>query len=203
MSFTNLLGNPMRISVLSGTMGKSNKQSQKGPPMKAILRPGLVCILAFLASCSSYKLRNDTLAIPKGAVVRLAKVSFDYASWSVQESKHMNKWRAKEASWRNSITSGFTARARELKLHEGSGPHVGLTIRVVDLDPGSKAARYWVGLGAGVLSAKIDAGTYGGIEANGKISGGFFGGDFAAMVRELGVRVAEVAAKSRDESRSD
>ena len=165
------------------------------------MRNALATTLLLLgASCGGIEISSNSLAVPPGAVVTLSEVHFDYDAWTNTDEEDMTEVKGKEAGWRAIIERAFRERAQDLDLEGGDGPNVSVELRIIDLDQGSQAARYWIGFGAGSgsLKATVNAGEYGSCEAEGRISGGSFGGDFDGVLENLGEAVAEAIAESRD-----
>ena len=97
------------------------------------------------------------------------------------------------------IKSFNLAFSRSLKLRAGSGPNaLRIEGEVVECNPGSRAARYWVGFGAGKAGAAVICEVYLPNETRPCIkvysrdtgSSGMWGGDSIAMLNNMFDRVA-------------
>lgn len=148
---------------------------------------------------TSSQLVEDRLTDATSVVaVELGSVRLDYAQWSKQDAKVLDKARQHESEWTRALGDAFLARANKRGLGTGE-PRSRVDISVVDLDPGSQAARYWVGFGAGTgrISALVTVAGHGSYRMNAKITGGAWGGSFEGVLKELGESAADHLAKAQ------
>lgn len=150
-------------------------------------------LLALGACATSSQLVEDNLTSPEAiTAVGIGTVRFDYAQWTNKDEKDVAKAKENEAAWAKVLGDAFLARATKKGLG-GLDNRTMVDITIVDLDPGSRAARYWVGFGAGTgtISAKAEPAGHGSFRMNGKITGGAWGGNFTNVLEELGEAIAD------------
>ncbi|MBL8726097.1 MAG: DUF4410 domain-containing protein [Planctomycetes bacterium] len=169
-------------------------------PTPTPLRAALLTAALLATSCAtSSQLVEDRLLDAAGvAAVELGTVRLDYAQWSKQDAKVLDKAKQQESAWTKALGDAFLARANKRGLGNGTD-RVRVDITVVDLDPGSQAARYFVGFGAGTgrISAQVDVAGHGSFRMNAKITGGAWGGGFEGVLEELGASAANHLADAR------
>lgn len=162
-------------------------------PARSLLLPLLLC-----AGCAtSSQLIEDSLTTPDAvAAVSLGQVRFDYAQWTNRDEKDVATAKQHEATWAKALGDAFLARANRRGLG-GTEGRAAVDITIIDLEPGSRAARYFVGFGAGsgLIAAKVDVAGHGSFRMNGKITGGAWGGNFVGVMEELGESIADHLAK--------
>ena len=118
-----------------------------------------------------------------------------HARAPVRRLHDVKKARESEAEWAKAIGDAFAERVAG--KFPGGGEPVKVDIAVIDLDPGSKAARFWVGYGAGtgMIVADVTVAGHGSFRISGKITGGWFGGSFLGILRKLGREIADHLAE--------
>ncbi len=162
--------------------------------MPSLRTHALFLFVPVLAGCAtSSQLVEDSLTAPAAiAAVGLGQVRFDYSQWTNKDDKEVATAKQNEAAWAKALGDAFLARANKRGLG-GVDNRTKVDITIVDLEPGSRAARYFVGFGAGsgVITAKVDAEGHGTFRMNGKITGGAWGGNFVNVMEELGQSIAD------------
>lgn len=127
--------------------------------------------------------------VPAESKPCLERVTMDYSTWAVPEV--VEKLRPQEPEYRAAICRGFND---QLASGDAASDRRALpiTITVTDINPGSRAKRYWVGFGAGkgYINAKITVGTLGTFMIRQAVVGGAFGGSFETNCEELGEATA-------------
>jgi hypothetical protein len=166
----------------------------------ASLRSSFLALAVLAAGCAtSSQLVEDRLHDAAGvAAVELGMVRLDYSQWSKQDGKVLDKAKEHEAGWTRALGDAFLARANKRGLGNGTD-RARVDITIVDLDPGSQAARYFVGFGAGTgkISALVDVAGHGSFRMNAKITGGAWGGSFEGVLKELGASAADHLADAK------
>ena len=165
---------------------------------RASLQMVLLVPLALAAGCatSSDLIEDRLTGLDSLVAVEVGEVRFDYEQWTKTEEKNLEEARKHEAEWSRALRDAFLAEATGRGLGQGA-ERSRVDITVTDLNPGSRAARFWVGMGAGAgnvsATAKIDG--HGEVSMRAKIIGGSWGGDFTATFEELGEAIAERIAE--------
>jgi hypothetical protein len=157
-----------------------------------------VAVLCSLATSS--RVAEDALVDPTAIrAVTVGAVRFDYAVWTNQSEKDIASAKENEAAWSKQIAEEVTERAGKRGLGGGDGARR-LDITIVNLDPGSRAARQWVGMGAGagVIAAKVEIEGHGSFRIDSKITGGAWGGNFRGVLAELGEEIVDHLADRRE-----
>lgn len=152
--------------------------------------------LLFAACATSSKVLKDDLTTPGDLrAPALGAVTFRFDDWVNAEANDVKKARESEAEWAKAIGDAFAERVAG--KFPGGGEPVKVDIAVIDLDPGSKAARFWVGYGAGtgMIVADVTVAGHGSFRISGKITGGWFGGSFLGILRKLGREIADHLAE--------
>jgi len=150
-------------------------------------------LLSVMASCGTISIVSNSLQLSSDARVSLGEVVFDYSGFRQQDEEWQAQMREQESSCRAALEQAYTSKARELDLDAGAAT-VALRVTITDLNPGSRAARFWVGVGAGSLDATIDAGEAGGMVAKGAVTGN---DTLVDVFADLGVAIAEQVAEAR------
>jgi hypothetical protein len=156
----------------------------------------LTLALLFAACTTSSKVLKDDLTTPGDLrAPALGAVTFRFDDWVNAEANDVKKARESEAEWAKAIGDAFAERVAG--KFPGGGEPVKVDIAVIDLDPGSKAARFWVGYGAGtgMIVADVTVAGHGSFRISGKITGGWFGGSFLGILRKLGREIADHLAE--------
>jgi hypothetical protein len=156
----------------------------------------LTLALLFAACATSSKVLKDDLTTPGDLrAPALGAVTFRFDDWVNAEANDVKKARESEAEWAKAIGDAFAERVAG--KFPGGGEPVKVDIAVIDLDPGSKAARFWVGYGAGtgMIVADVTVAGHGSFRISGKITGGWFGGSFLGILRKLGREIADHLAE--------
>lgn len=165
--------------------------------MTSPIRCATFAFALFLAGCTtSSKVLKDELTTPGDLrAPALGAVTFRFDDWINAEAGDVTKARAAEAEWAKAIGEAFTERAA--RKFPGGGEPAKVDIAIIDLDPGSKAARFWVGYGAGtgMIVADVTVAGHGTFRISGKITGGWFGGSFLVVLRKLGREIADHLAE--------
>jgi hypothetical protein len=165
--------------------------------MTSPIRCATFAFALFLAGCTtSSKVLKDELTTPGDLrAPALGAVTFRFDDWINAEASDVTKARAAEAEWAKAIGEAFTERAA--RKFPGGGEPAKVDIAIIDLDPGSKAARFWVGYGAGtgMIVADVTVAGHGTFRISGKITGGWFGGSFLVVLRKLGREIADHLAE--------
>lgn len=153
-----------------------------------------IAALAILGACAtSADVIEDSLTTPESIqAATLGAIRFDYARWTNRDDKDIAKAKEHEAGWSKALGDAFLAQIRERGLGSGEN-RTPVDITIVDLDPGSQAARAWVGFGAGTgsITALVEPSTHGSFRINGKITGGSWGGRFEDVMATLGETIAD------------
>ncbi|MBK8098167.1 MAG: DUF4410 domain-containing protein [Planctomycetes bacterium] len=151
-------------------------------------------LLALLVAChTSADVIEDNLITPESIqAVALGTIRFDYSSWTNRDEKDIAKSKEHEAGWSKALGDAFLAQIRERGLGS-TEVRTPVDITIIDLDPGSQAARAWVGFGAGTgrITAQVAPSTHGSFRMNGKITGGSWGGRFEDVMATLGEAIAD------------
>lgn len=164
--------------------------------MKAQSIVGVV-LLSFGMSCSPIKIHSNSFALALPDKIQLAEVAFAYDSWSNQDAEFLAKMKTFAPRWTAQLTSAFEEAARSAGILDAAG--VPVTVTITDLNPGSQAARYFLGgfgVGKGQILARASS-AKGEITAGGELTGGAFGGEFDSILRALGEDLAEAIAAKR------
>ncbi len=160
----------------------------------------LLAAAAVSSACasSSVQSRNLTSAPPAGSKVVVGKIELaDDVAKSISAAR-ADKVEANSDAWLQVMRTSLEGALHDGGVSNGTGGELRIDVRINELDPGSKAARYWVGFGAGTgkVSATVTVGTHGTFTVAGKLSGGWFGGEMDSVMKKLGkdagVEVARV-----------
>ncbi len=111
------------------------------------------------------------------------------SSWT--SSEVADKFRPSETEYLAAIRKGC-----EVRMGKGNAGDLTsalpITIKITDINPGSQAARWFVGFGAGkgFINAEVRVGSRGTFKIRQAIVGGAFGGSFKTNCAELGEAAA-------------
>lgn len=159
-----------------------------------VRRAALLLVLLLGASCTtSSQLVDDRLSDAASiAAVDVGLVNFDYASWTTTKEEVMSLVRERRREWERALQDAFLAEANARGLGGGERQRVRVDITIDDLDPGSRAARYWLGMGAGegFVCATAHVRGHGEFRMRAAVIGGMWGGDFESAMAELGEAMA-------------
>lgn len=157
----------------------------------------LPLLFALAAGCAtSSKVLEDKLTTPGDLrAPALGAVTFRFDEWANAEPYDVQKARECEAEWAKAIGEAFTERTK--RKFPGGGEPAKVDIAIIDLDAGSKTARYFVGFGAGagMVVADVTVAGHGTFRITSKVSGGWFGGSFLTALRKLGREIADHLAE--------
>ena len=164
---------------------------------RAAVRLFAFAILSLAAACAtSSKVLQDDLTTPADLrAPALGAVTFRFDDWANAEPYDVQKARENEAEWVKTIGEAFSERAA--RKFPGGGEPSKVDIAIIDLDAGSKTARYFVGFGAGagMIVADVTVAGHGSFRITSKVSGGWFGGSFLTALRKLGREIADHLAE--------
>ena len=150
-----------------------------------------------MPACTSATLVEDQLTDPKTiTALGLGTVRFEYAQWVNRDEEDLAMAKTNEASWIHALGGAFLARVAE-RGFSGTENQTRVDVTVLDLDPGSRSTRFWIGFGAGSGTAAVraDAAGHGSFRMNGTITHGDWGGDFVRVMEKLGSAIAEHLVK--------
>ncbi|MEM8772799.1 MAG: DUF4410 domain-containing protein [Pseudomonadota bacterium] len=143
-------------------------------------------ILLLIQACAS---GSTTVLNPASSAEKYSSITIEAAEDTVEVESELSDY--------------YEAQLRELLYVEdgfGEGGELTARYRFIQVDKGSRAARYFVGLGAGKGSLTIEtvflnaAGEeVAKIQSGGEISGGFAGGGFQEAVGKAAKQTAEYA----------
>jgi hypothetical protein len=155
-------------------------------------------LLVVSSGCgSSSRLIQDNLTEPAAILaVELGTVRFDYSRWTNPDKADHEIARVNEGAWCKALGDAFLARATRRGLG-GTQQRTRVDITIIDLDPGDREKRENLvqGEGAGTVSALVEPQGRGSFRMNGKLTGGFGGGEFANVMEKLGTEIADHLAK--------
>ena len=128
------------------------------PPMRRLhvsisLAPA---VLAVLGGCVGSVGAGDIEPLPRGTLVYLDEVYFDYYTWVRVSSQEKDHARKMEPEWAGAIERGFLEEARRLNILGEPGKARKLTIAMVDTYPGSNWSNDLIGYGSGQAKANAD-----------------------------------------------
>jgi hypothetical protein len=186
-----------RIAVPSPAAPREDAALEDPMTSRAAVRLSACAFLALAAACAtSSKVLQDDLANPGGLrAPTLGAVTFRFDEWANAEPYDVQKARECEAEWATTIGEAFAKRAG--RRFPGGGELAKVDIAIVDLDAGSKTARYFVGFGAGagMIVADVAVAGHGSFRITSKVTGGWFGGSFKTALRKLGDDIADHLAE--------
>lgn len=151
----------------------------------------LLCTAAALFSgcaSSSVQSRSLTGTPPPDSKVVVGKIELAEDIAKTISAARADKVETNSDAWLQVMRSALEGALHEAGVSTASGSELTVDVLITELDPGSKAARYWVGFGAGKgkVSAKVTVGTHGSFTVAGKLSGGWFGGEMDGVMKKLG-----------------
>lgn len=151
----------------------------------------LLCAAAALFSgcaASSVQSRSLTGTPPPDSKVVVGKIQLAEDVAKSISAARADKVETNSDAWLQVMRSALEGALRDGGVSTASGSELTVDVLVTELDPGSKAARYWVGFGAGTgkVSATVTVGAHGSFVVAGKLSGGWFGGEMDGVMKKLG-----------------
>ena len=128
--------------------------------------------------------------------MKVGDVRFDYSKWKLEDADSLAMAKTNEAAWMHALGGAMLQHAAAQSFSAAGSP-TRVDVTVVDLDPGSKSTRFWIGFGAGSGTAalQVDVADHGSFRMNGSISWGSWGGDFVDLMEVLGGAVADHIVK--------
>jgi len=159
-------------------------------PHTAAVKLVALTLLGVAIGCSSTKTTEDHLeGLPADAKFAPGLVSVAGGAYSKLPAEKASKAQMEESKWIQDLRQAFEKKTESLGI---AGGMTGVDIRITEIDPGSRAARYWAGFGAGSghITAIVTVGRFGDLTIKGTLSGGFYGGDMGSVFKSLGQKVA-------------
>jgi hypothetical protein len=161
--------------------------------------PALSASLVLLAGCASSSVasRNLTGTPAPDSKVVVGKVELAENVLAALSAARADKLETNSDAWLQVFKSALQAPLNEAGLTTAGGAELKVDVLFTEVDPGSKAARYWVGFGAGTgrVSATVTVGSHGSFTVAGKLSGGWFGGELDGVMEKLGEDAGEEIAR--------
>ena len=120
--------------------------------------PLVQCALALVlfGGCATSTGAGDIEPLPRGTLVYLDEVYFDYFTWVRVSSDEKDHARKMEPEWAGAIERGFLDEGRRLRILGERGEARKLTIAMVDTYPGSNWSNDLIGYGSGRAKANAD-----------------------------------------------